>query len=326
MAISEELIKFNLFSLVFEPYKKDSDTLDSNDILKQVASFIFNEKKESKGYLVNRYQGRKNESPRELFMTSLVFMHKERRLRCSIALLRSGRVPKLKPKNKFELVPLKDMGEIAEETHFYIDYSKSGYAVLCVEYNHHGPRMSDIEFYLRHVSHHKLKISKATRVNVYMNNSIDKTLAGLKNVLNFDMKIQPNSFAQMNKELVGNYFTGLNNFGNSLKPKFIKLEAMYQTPGKEIVSSELNSDANTMIKKILSVFKKEPFNIDCFDNFVVRYEDINGQEEVFNLLKEKVEFAHYLDLKKIKKKRDLYSTIEGEFDDFITNIGAHEVQ
>jgi len=312
--------------LVFEPYKKDAESIDSNGILKEVANFIFNERKENKGYLVNRNHGKKNTPPRELFITSLVYMHKEKRIRCSIALLRSGRIPKLKPKNKFELIPLNDMGEVAEETHFYIDYNKSGYAVLCVEYNYHGPRMSDIEYYLRHVSNYKLKLSKATRINMYMSNSIDKTLADLKNVLNLDIKIQPKSFTQKKKELVGSYFSGLNNFGNSLKPKFIKLEAMYQTPGKEHISSELNTDANTMVKKILSTFKKEPFNIDCFDNFVVKYEDVEGKEEVFNLLKEKVEFSHAIDLKKIKRKRDLYLLIEDELNEFVDNIGAHEVQ
>ena len=78
---------------------------------------------------------------------------------CSIALLRSGRTPKIKPIDEFRLLPIKTIGDIAEETHFYIDYSRN-YAVVCIEYNHNGPRMKDVEYYLRNVARNVLKLSE----------------------------------------------------------------------------------------------------------------------------------------------------------------------
>jgi hypothetical protein len=313
-------IRFHFYYLSFTPYDNLEGSHDSNTILKDVITFISNEMLANKGYLIDRNLNRDNELPRELFMTSAVFMPREKRIRCSIALLRSGRVPKIKPVDKFMLISLEQMGgSIAEETHFYIDYNRS-IAIICIEYNYHGPRISDIEFYLRNIARYKLKLSKATEVGLYMGNSIDKTLANLKNVLNLDIKIQPKKIAQMDKDIVGQYFTGLNSIGNNLKPNFIKLEAMYQAPGRNISSSELNKEANLMVMSLIRKFKARPLNIDCFENFVVRYENNEGEEDVFNLLREKREVLKEVDLSTIKKKRDFYELIEKDFDDFIDTL------
>jgi hypothetical protein len=314
-----DVIKFNFYNLQFIPYKEIEESENSISIMRAVVNFIFDEQQKGRGYLVDRNQSKPESGRRELFMTSAVMMLKEKRIRCSIALLRTGRVPKLKPHDKFKLVPIKEMGTIAEETHFFIDYSLER-PIICLEYNYYGPRISDVEYYVRNIARYQLNMSKSTHVELYMDNSIDQTLKRLKNVLNLDIKIQPKSFAQMDKELVGSYFTSLNNFGHQLKPKFIKLEAMYQTPGKNIQSSELNKEANGMVNKLMKTFIAKPHNIDCFESFVVKYEDIDGKEEVFNLLKEKKQITKEVDMSTLKKKRDIYELIEKDFDEFVDSI------
>ncbi|WP_321306226.1 hypothetical protein [Marinifilum fragile] len=309
-------IKFHFFSLTFKPYIEIENQYNSNKVLNEVITFISQEKQAGRGFLIDKNRNRTNEVPRELFMTSAVIMHRERRIRCSIALLRSGRIPKIKPKNQFLLLPLGEMGTIAEETHFFIDFSTDK-AIICVEYNNYGPRIKDIEYYLRSIARYKLKLSKATEVIIYMNSSIDKTLKDLKNVLNLDIKLQPKNIAQMDKDIVGQYFTGMNSIGNNLKPKFLKLEAMYQAPGQKITSQEINSEANSMVTTMLKKFKSRPLNIDLFDNFVVKYEDEVGKEAVFNLLNEKKEIIKQIDLSTIRKKREFYEIIENDFDEFI---------
>lgn len=311
-----EIIKFHFYSLRFTPYSHLSQEHNSDSILRAVITYLMVERKNGKGHLIDRNRNRPTEMPRELFMTNAVFMAKERRIRCSIALLRSGRIPKLKPVDEYELVPITSLGAIAEETHFYIDYSRD-YGVICIEYNYHGPRISDVEFYLRNVARDVQKLSKTTEVNLYMSNTIDKTLANLKNVLNLDIKLQPQKLAQMDTDLVGKYFTGINSIGNSLKPKFLKLEAMFQSPGKNIESSEINKEANTMVKELINKFKTRPFNIDCFDNFVVKYEDKEGNMELFDLLKGKVELLKEVELSELSTKRKWYELIEKDFDEFM---------
>lgn len=313
-------IKFNFFYLRFKPYNGLQSEYDSNTILKDVITFISNEKLKNRGYLIDRNYNRPNELPRELFMTNAVFMPRERRIRCSIALLRAGRVPQIKPEDNFELIPIEEMGgSIAEETNFFIDYSRKT-AVVCVEYNYHGPRISDIEYYLRNIARYKLRLSKSTEVGMYMDSSIDKTLNNLKNVLNIDIKLQPKKIAEMDKDIVGQYFTGINSIGHNLKPNFIKLEAMFQSPGRNVISSSFNKEANSMVETLLKRFKSKPMNIDCFDNFVVRYEDKDGEEEVFNLLNGKKEIVKEIDFKKHRKKRHIYEIIENDFDEFMESL------
>lgn len=312
-------IKFHFYSLKFTPYKDDIKST-SNSILTQVITYLTLEMQKGHGYLIDRHHERQSDGPRELFMTNAVFMHKEKRIRCNLALLRSGRVPMLKPADKFKLVPLDTtQGSIAEQTHFFIDFSK-GYGVICVEFNYNGPRITDIEYYLRNVARDQLRLSKVTDVALFMDTSIDKTLSELKNVLNMDIKIQPRKLAQLDTELVGKYFTGINSIGNYLKPKFIKLEAMFQTPGSLVKSSQINKEANSMVLELLKKFKTRPFHIDCFENFVIKYEGKEGQEEVFNLLKGKKEITKEIDLKKISKVRQWYELIEKDFDEFMQSL------
>ncbi|NRR93392.1 hypothetical protein HSX10_17595 [Winogradskyella undariae] len=314
-----ETLKFHLYSLRFTPYAKLADKNTSSSILKDTITYLTKELRNGQGHLIDKNRNRKNESPREIFMTSAVFMHKERRIRCGLALLRSGRVPKIKPIDEFKLVPIKTLGSIAEETHFFIDFSRN-YAVICIEYNYFGPRISDVEYYLRNVARDTLKLSKTTDVNLYMSNTIDKTLENLKNVLNMQIKIQPSKIAQMDNDIKGQYFTGINTIGNRLKPNFIKVETLFQTPGNTVESKGLNKEANSMVKTLIGKFKARPFNIDCFDDFVVKYEDKEGNEEVFNLLKGKKELEYEVEMTTLKKRRHWYELIEKDFDEFMVTF------
>ena len=314
--MAKEIIRFHFYSLKFTPYSRLAEENNSTSILKDTITYLMQELRGGKGFLIDKNRNREKEAPRELFMTSAVFMHKERRIRCALALLRTGRVPKLKPIDEYKLVPIKTIGSIAEETHFFIDFSRN-YAVICIEFNHYGPRISDVEYYLRNVSHDKLKLSKSTDVNLYMSSTLDKTLANLKNVLNMQIKMQPSKIAQMDNDIKGQFFTGINTIGNRLKPNFIKVETLFQTPGNTVESKELNKEANHMVLTLINKFKARPFNIDCFEDFVVKYEDKEGNEEVFNLLKGKKELEYEIEMTTLSKKRDWYELIEKDFDEFM---------
>jgi hypothetical protein len=314
-------IHYHYFSLKFTPLKSVEDKYNSNDIMRNVITYISNQlHQEKKGHLIDRHET-KQHSRRELFINRAVFLPLEKRIRCSIALLRSGREPFLKPKEQYKLIPLSEqtIGSIAEETHFFIDYSKK-HAVICCEYNHHGPRMSDIEYYFRNIAQKVLKQSRATEVNTYLEAPIEETLAKLKNVLNIEIKIQPKNLNQLDLDIQNRYFSGMNNIGQVYKPKFIRLEAYYQSPGKGFTSRELNIPANKMVIEMLNRFKGRSFNIDAFDAFQVKYEDKDGNEEMFNLLSGKKEIILNVDLKKITKSKDWYVLIKEEFNNFIETI------
>lgn len=313
-------VKYHFFSLKFTPLNSVRDEMNSNDIMRKVITYISNKlHNEKQGHLIDRHETRQH-SRRELFMNRAVFLPREKRIRCSMALLRSGREPFIKPKEEFKLIPISEaLGSIAEETHFFIDYSKS-YTVICCEYNHYGPRLSDIEYYFRNVAHKALRISKATEVNTYMNAPIDETLAKLKNVLNLEIKVQPKNLQNLDSDIQSRYFSGMNNISNVLQPKFIRIETYFQTPGKGINSRELNVPANKMVTEMLTRFRGRSFNIDAFDAFLFKYEDKDGNEEIFNLLSGKKEIILNVDLKKITRSKDWYALIINDFNTFMETL------
>lgn len=309
-------VRFHFFSLKFTPYKNKENTHNSTSILKDIITHLSNEKLKKKAHLIDRNQNRENESPRELFMTSAVFIPRVSRIRCSIALFRSGRKPLLKPADKFKLIPLDVLGSIAEQTHFFIDYS-GPFPLVCVEYNYHAPRISDIEYYFRNIARDTLNLSRVTEVTTYMDSSLDETLADLRNVLSFEVKAQPSNLSHLDLDIRNKYFSSITSLGAQLKPKFVKVEALFQTPGSS-KPVPVNNEANNMINVLLRKFKARSFNVDSFENFVVKYESNSGEEKIFNLLKGKKEIIKEIDLEKVTRNRDWYDLIEGDFDSFIS--------
>src|SRR5690606_40894632 len=136
--------KFYLHKIEFTPRKAVSE--NSNDILTKVITFLNQERTvNNRVYLIDRHHNRKKGPRRELFMYTAVFVPKTKRIKCAIALIDDRKKPMIKPKDTFDLIPFDTAkGAITELATFFIDYSMSP-AVMCVEYNHNGPRLSDIE-------------------------------------------------------------------------------------------------------------------------------------------------------------------------------------
>jgi hypothetical protein len=312
--------RFHFFEISFTPYK-DNSQMKSTDTIYEVAKYLSVEGQKGRGVLVDKHEGRSKDLSRPLFITSCYFKHlKDKIIVGSIALLRKGRIPRLKPAETFSLVDLDiSKGEIAEETHFFIDYS-SPKAVMCVEYNHEGPRATDLEFYFRIVARDKLQIAKATLVDPFMDVSIDKTLSELKNVLQFEIKIQPEKLRQLDHEARNQYLSGMAHLGQIYNPNFIRVEALFQTPGKQYESSQLNTNANGMAKKFLKLFKEKPVNADLFDSFVLRYQTEDGKEEFFNLLKGKKEVIKFINPRITKKGSAYYDIIKEDFSSFVNKF------
>ena len=309
-------VKFNFFELKFAPFK-DSTEQTTKDILIEVAKYLNQQQQQGKGFLTDRHEKRGKETARPLFVTQISTSWPEKRVKVSMALLRTGKIPKLKPADSYVLMELeKGKGEIAEETHFYIDFSTPT-VVMCVEFNHDGPRMPDIEYYFRIVAHDKLTMAKSTTVDTFMDMSVDKALAEFKNVLNIQIKIQPQKLSKLDTTLHGQYYSGVSNLKQYVDPSFVKLELLFESSDKKYGSAEINKKGNTMFKRMLESFNADPVNMDVFDNFVVRYEKDNGAEDVFNLLKGKKEIVKSIDRANLSSNRAVYELISADFDKFM---------
>ncbi len=312
-------ITYQFFKLQFTPLKDVN--LNSKDIILNVITYLSRKLVDEKqGHLIDRHESRKG-NRRELFMNSAVIIPKVKRIRCSMALLRNGRVPLIKPHEEYTLIPISEKieGDIAEVTHFFIDYSKTG-VIICCEYNHHGPRISDIEFYFRQIAHQVLRQCKATEITAYLNAPIDETLSKLKNVLNIDIKVVPEDLNKLETEISNKYFTGMRTLGVTLKPKFLRLEAYFQSPGGSLKSQGLNTNANNMVKDLLNRIRGNRLNIDAFKAFEFKFEDNEGKEEFFNLLSGKKEFVIEINPNVTKTTKQFYELIEAEMNTFVESL------
>ncbi|MDR6516662.1 hypothetical protein [Chryseobacterium camelliae] len=312
-------VRYQFFTIKFTPLNGVNKT--SKDIVYGVMNYIFNKKlNENKGHLIDRHEGRNN-SRRELFMNSSYIIARDQRIRCSLALLRNGKVPLIKPKEEYKLIPITDsiLGSIAEETHFFIDYSKNQ-VIICCEYNHYGPRITDIEYYFRNVAHKVLRESKKTEVTAFIDAPIDETLSKLKNVLNINMKIDPKEIDRMAPDVYNKYFSGMKNLSKIFDPKFLRVEAYFQSPGGAIKSDALNSNANNMMRDLLRKLKGNQIDFDAFQSFQFKYEDKDGNEELFNLLTGKKEIILEVDMNIINSSRKWYDLIKPELDNFIASL------
>lgn len=313
-------VKLHLSSLRFEPYTEFKGKLTTKSILKDVFKYLREQREIGQGHLIDKHENRDKVEPRELFMISHRDLPKERRIRCSMALLRKGKQPKLKPTDKFKLLSISDMdGDIAEDTHFFIDYSTSQ-CVICAEFNDKGPRMSDLEFYLRNVAGpSKLKIARATEVTAFFTNTLEDTLANMQNVLHMDVKFKPSDLALMDSDVRNHYYSGMENIGKMFKPKFFRIETYFQVPGSG-APVEINNEANNWFRDMLGVFKKKKRNTKFFENFEVRYEDKEGVERIFNLLKGRRVITIDVDTKADLKNKEMYALVAPEFNEFIASL------
>lgn len=311
-------VRYQLFSLKFTNLKNNN--LSSKQIVFNIVNYISNKlHNDNQGHLIDKHEARQKNSRRELFMNRAVILGKDQRLRCSMALLRSGRLPLIKPKEQYKLVPINESikGSIAEETHFFIDYSKNT-VIICCEYNHSGPRISDIEYYFRNVAQKVLKQSRATQIDAFLDAPIAETIENLRNVLNLEIKIAPLDLNRLQLDVQNKYFSGMRNLGTIMEPKYLRVEAYFQSPGTS--SKSLNIKANNMIKDLLTKIKGNNIDIDAFKAFTFKFEDKEGKEEVFNLLSGKKEIVLNVDLEKIKSSSEWYGLIKDELDMFVDQL------
>src|SRR5437016_4952380 len=85
-------IRFHFYKVKFIPYGHIKNQT-SHTILNQVITFLSQEKIAGRGLLIDRHESRLKDVARPLFVTNAVFMHKEKRIRGSMALLRTGKIP-----------------------------------------------------------------------------------------------------------------------------------------------------------------------------------------------------------------------------------------
>lgn len=288
------LIKFHYFTLTFTPYKENEKKYTSSYILKECINRVNHERtKEQKAIVIDRHENRDEIEPRNLFVSSAAYKLEDKIYKCRIALLRDNKIPTLVNKSDYNLTPLDYLKgkAIAETTNFYIDLNGTE-PVICCEFNSLGPRISDIEYYFRHISSNKmLFISKACKASVHMEIPVESVLESIQDVYKLKIKAKPNRLSFLYQNVEDAFITNMNALAGTVNPATIKIDLSFRErgSGKELITKK-NQSALSFSKKVLNAVKNDSKVIDDFEDFYLEFENEDGSDGVFNLVKGKREF------------------------------------
>lgn len=314
-----EEIKFYFYSIIFKPFAEKKHSHNNHKICIDTLYHLTNIKQQGKGLLKDRNENRSKLPKRELFLSGATVIPKERKARFTMALIRKGRRPKIKKKGTFNLESIANLGEVVEITHFFIDFS-TDQNYICVEKNHNGPNIADIEYYLKSVARDDLQLARTADLIVHMDDNLDDALQKVKNVLSFNIKLRPGNLDLINEKLKNQFFTGFDIVSKVYKPEFLRIEAFFKKQGRSSQDRKQNKIATNMFSRALGIFKSNPTETFYYDQFDVVFEDGLGNEESFNLLKDKK-----IIIKKVEANKDLtlkesYNLIEKDFSNIIKEL------
>ena len=320
MSSKKAKVIFHFFDLHFTPYRGNEGST-SSQILKQCLQRINDEMtNEGKAIVIDRHEGRKDEIPRNIFIRSAAYSHKEKKYKCRIALIRDNKIPVLVSKLNYSFTPLDQLQDkaLVETTNFYIDV-EGDTPVVCCEFNNYGPRVSDIEYYLRYISSRRmLHISKACKASIHMKSPVKEVLDSITDVLRFNIKARPNNLKYLYQEMEESFIGNMKALANSVEPRSIRVNAFFREMGSKKEKYK-NNKAVAFIKRTLKAFIDNSEIIDDFDDFSLEFEKKDGSEEVFNLIKGKHEIeieCSYRSAGNLNTK-ELYEKANIEFDEYI---------
>lgn len=322
MSENQATVRFHFFDFIFTPHKGNESIEDSNRILKECIQKINDERtQKQKAIVIDRHEGRKDVESRNIFISSAAYLAKEKKYKCRIARIRDNKIPTLVNKTTYSLTSFDELGEnsIAETTNFYIDMNGS-VPVVCCEFYGDGPRISDIEYYFRYISSNKmLYISKACKAQIHMKLPVNEVLNSISDVLKFRIKARPNRLSYLYQEIGDPFITNMNALANTVKPNSIRIDAFFRERGTSDSKTTKNTQAVSLIKRVLNAVKNDNEVIEDFEDFYLEFEKEDGTDAIFNLVRGKQEIIVKCAYKSPGNldTRELYDKTSVMFDEYL---------
>jgi hypothetical protein len=315
-----DTLVFRFFKFDFVPYSEKSGQLSSKAIFLDCIRELEQIQKDGNALSIDKNRNRIQDGPRQLYVNRLSRKADKSRVLCRMVIVRNGKRPMIKKSDSFELIPISDLGEIAEYTNMIIDYSSPNRVVFCIEAHENGPRVSDVEHYFRTIANEKLALAKSLKVETYFKSSLKDTISNLKNVLSFELKFTPSSIKAVNESIGSNFLMGLLATSSLIDPQSLTLKASFKKRIKATQVPSINKKGNSFIEKILTFCAEKSENLELIDNISVDYVDINGEVDNFSLLSDKIEIRHEVKSINEIKLRELHDSISDKIDEVLLNL------
>lgn len=184
MDLRKNVFEFHYASISMKPYSGNNQS--ATQLLKSIVGIINDPN--SKDRIIDRYARRAGPSSRELVILPLKYTRMGQRCVGRIILLRKKIPLTWKGKDTIEYIEKPENSSFIELTNFVIDFGVSEPTIM-VEFNSEGPRMSDVEYYLKQFSINN-QIAKSLQFKIHLKTDYRKLDQNIRNVLSVIVKVK----------------------------------------------------------------------------------------------------------------------------------------
>lgn len=304
--------EFNYASFSLKAYNESPGT--SSSLLRNIIRKLNDPEFKGEERIINRHENRTNTLERRLVM-----MPARLEPRATICIGRIILIKNKAPKiwggeDIIEEIEKPEYKRFIEVTNYAIHFEENGEPTLMYEFNNEGPRLSDIEFYLRQIAS-KFKIAKSIKSNLHIKTDYEQLGKNLRNI--FSIKVKVKSAFNNRYE----WLKTLKNLNDDSGYKDVRLEFFYKRVKEEDGKYYRNIIGTDFARNILGWLKKDRSNIKYLDDLKMEYQEGDDDQIVdLDFLKEKVVSIVSVPLKDDKSSdpKDFRSVVANEFQHYLS--------
>lgn len=313
MATVYSTFEFNYASIFMKPYSGSSGT--SSQLLRDIILKLNEDEFPSEKRIIDRHLNRKNSVSRKLVIISNRFESKGLRCFGRIALIKNKAPLIWGGKDIVEQIEKESNKQFIEITNYIINFSSNSEPIIMFEFNNEGPRLSDIEFYIRQIAK-EFRLAKNIQTSLHLKTSYEQLDKEMNNVFGLIVKVNA---ANNNK---CNWLKALKNLNDDSGFKDVRLELFFNRKKDERGKYEKNIRGTDFARGIIAWLRKDRKNIDYVDDLKMSYQTDDSDNIIeLDFLKNKVVSILNVPLidKKVYKPADFKSVVGQEFNYYLTN-------
>lgn len=272
--------EFNYASIRLKPYNGDESS--SSQLLKKIIATLNSDEFPNSKKIIDRHENRKNAVNRKLVIISNRLEDKGQRCYGKIALIKNKAPMLWGGKDIIEEIKKVTNQQFIEVTNYVIDFNTTGDPVIMFEFNNEGPRLSDIEYYLRQIAK-EYSIAKSTETCIHLKVSYEQLDKELNNVFSVVVKVNA---VNNNK---ANWLKTLKTLNDDAGYKDVRLEMFFKRQKDDNGKYLRNIRGTDYARSIIEWLRKDKKNIEYLDDLKMSYQT-NNEDEIIDLdfLKNKV--------------------------------------
>lgn len=315
---------FNYATIKVEPYK-GSDA-SSEQLLKGMINKLNDSTFPNSKRVINRFAGRTGLGKRDLVLISSPFAKGGVRTFGKIALIKNKAPLLLHGTSVIEEIDKPENRQFIEVTNYVIDFTGME-PVVMIEYNHEGPRLSDLEYYFRQILK-DFRIGKAIKTVLHLNIAISDLSSKMDNVFSIDVKVKAHELAKSTGTQWYKTFTQLKEDSAFVDAK---IEIGYQKKKEKTTNKYIkNLQGLKIARGIVDWVNRDISNIEKVQDLKMSYQ-LEGSEEIYVLDFIKNKATSVLNIpvnnKGVHRASDLKDMMGFEFNDYIrtgkTNMNSN---